>query len=98
MLDIFNNILYIIKEIGEIKCSSSSQTLQRVTLCPENKDEMEVRSKKKNCESIAHEQNCTKPEKFKYHCVMNALENALIEVCAPEYRIHGMYLYHLKGN
>lgn len=50
-----------------------------------------VRSKKKNCESIAHEQNCTKPEKFKYHCVMNALENALIEVCAPEYRIHGYY-------
>lgn len=74
---------------GGIKCLWSSQTLQRVTLCPGNKGEMEVRAKKKNCESIAHEQNCTKPENFKYHCVMNALGSALIEVCAPEYRIHG---------
>lgn len=53
---------------------------------------MEVSAKKKNCELIAHEQNCTTPEKIKYHCVMNELENAFIEVCAPEYRIHGTCL------
>lgn len=91
-----NKCLYILKAFGGIKCLWSSQTLQRVTLCPGNKGEMEVRAKKKNCESIAHEQNCTKPEKFKYHCVMNALGSALIEVCAPEYRIHGMCLYNHK--
>lgn len=53
---------------------------------------MEARANEKNCESIAQAQNCTMPEKIKYHCVMNELENALIEVCAPEYRIHGMFL------
>lgn len=90
ILVFFTLFLYIIKAIGGIKCSWSRQTLQTVTLCPENKDEMETKARKKNCESIAREQTCTKPEKFKYHCVLNALENALIEVCAPEYRIHGM--------
>lgn len=87
---------YFIKAIGGIKCLLSSQTLQTVTSCPENTDEMKVRDRKKNCDSIAREQNCTKPEKFKYHCVINALENAFIEVCAPEYRIHGMCLSYGK--
>lgn len=58
---------------------------------------MEVKAKRKNCESIAYEQKCTTPEKFKYHCVMNELENAFIEVCAPEYRIHGMFSCFKKG-
>lgn len=92
MCIIFGTLIYlqtILSAIGGIKCSWSSQTLQTVTSCPENTDEMKVRDRKKNCESIARKQNCTKPEKFKYHCVMNALENALIEVCAPEYRIYG---------
>lgn len=53
---------------------------------------MEVRAKKKKCESIAHGQKCTTHEKIKYHCVMNELENAFIEVCAPVYRIHGTCL------
>lgn len=59
---------------------------------------MEVRAKKKNCESINHKQNCTTPEKIKYHCVINELENAFIEVCAPEYRIHGMLSLFNKGS
>lgn len=97
IIDIFNDVFfYFIKAIGGIKCSWSSQTLQTVTSCPENTDERKVRDRKKNCESIARKQNCTKPEKFKYHCVMNALENALIEVCAPEHRIYGMCLSHTK--
>lgn len=92
MCIIFGTLIYlqtILSAIGGIKCLWSSQTLQTVTSCPENTDEMKVRDRKKNCDSIAREQNCTKPEKFMYHCVMNALENAFIEVCAPEYRIHG---------
>lgn len=59
---------------------------------------MEVRAKKKNCGSIAHEQNCTSPEQIKYHCVMNELETAFIEVCAPVYRIHGTILGLNKKN
>lgn len=46
---------------------------------------------KKKCELKAREQNCSLIEKIKYHCAMNELENAFIEVCAPVYRIHGNY-------
>lgn len=75
--------------LGGIICPWSRYTSQKVVSCPESQKEKEVRAKVKNCESIAHKQNCTTPEKIKYHCVMNELENAFIEVCAPEYRIHG---------
>lgn len=74
---------------GGIICPWSRNTSQTVASCPESQEEMEVSAKKKNCESIAHEQKCTTPEKIKYHCVINELEKAFIEVCAPEYRIHG---------
>lgn len=53
---------------------------------------MEVRAKIKNCEAMAGIQNCTTAEKFKYHCVMNELETKFVEVCAPEYYIHGTLL------
>lgn len=50
IIDIFNDVFfYFIKAIGGIKCSWSSQTLQTVTSCPENTDEMKVRDRKKNC-------------------------------------------------
>lgn len=101
MCIIFGTLIYlqtILSAIGGIKCLWSSQTLQTVTSCPENTDEMKVRDRKKNCDSIAREQNCTKPEKFMYHCVMNALENAFIEVCAPEYRIHVKGCYEVVKN
>lgn len=74
---------------GGIICPWSGHTSQKVASCPESQNDMEVRANEKNCESIAHKQNCTTPDKIKYHCVMNELENAFIEVCAPEYRIHG---------
>lgn len=74
---------------GGIICPWSKYTSHKVASCPESQSEMEARANEKNCESIAQTQNCTMPEKIKYHCVMNELENAFIEVCAPEYRIHG---------
>lgn len=52
---------------------------------------MEEKAKMKNCETMAKIQNCTVPEKFKYHCVMNELQTIFIEVCAPEYYIHGTW-------
>lgn len=72
-----------------IICPWSMQTSQKVFSCPQNKEEMEARAILKNCTSKAYEQNCVEPKKIKYHCVMNELENAFIEVCAPSYRIHG---------
>lgn len=74
---------------GGIICPWSRYTSEKVASCPESQNEAEVRAKEKNCESINHKQNCTTPEKIKYHCVINEQENAFIEVCAPEYRIHG---------
>lgn len=53
---------------------------------------MENRAKMKNCESMARVQNCTAQQKFKYHCVMNELENTFVEVCAEEYIIHGSFV------
>lgn len=51
--------------------------------------EMAEREQHKNCSSLAFIQNCTDAINFRYHCVINEFENALIEVCAPEYYIHG---------
>lgn len=83
-------VIYLHKlAFGGIICPWSRYTSEKVASCPESQNEVEVRAKKKNCESINHKQNCTTPEKIKYHCVINELENAFIEVCAPEYRIHG---------
>lgn len=50
---------------------------------------MEERANIKNCEALARIQNCTVPENFKYHCVLHELETELVEVCAPQFYIHG---------
>lgn len=50
---------------------------------------MEERANIKQCQAMAGNQNCTDPDNFKYHCVMNELETELVEVCAPQYYIHG---------
>lgn len=54
-----------------------------------SKSEIEERSKGKNCEALAQIQNCTEPQKFKYHCVINELGNSIVEVCAEASYIHG---------
>lgn len=74
---------------GSRFCQWSNITAQAVSSCPQNKIEMERRAKFKNCERTARIQNCTAPEKFNYHCVMNELETELFEVCAPQYYVHG---------
>lgn len=70
-------------------CSWSKQTADRVTSCPKTMVEKAEREQHKNCSSLAFIQNCTDAINFRYHCVINEFENALIEVCAPEYYIHG---------
>ncbi|XP_062597908.1 uncharacterized protein LOC134259329 [Saccostrea cucullata] len=39
------------------------------------------RERNKDCQSV--QQNCTIPEKFRYHCVVNEWRNATLELCAP---------------
>lgn len=70
-------------------CYWSNETVESVQSCPRTKSEIEKRARLKNCTSLAFIQNCTKTIKFKYHCVINELEDAFLEVCAPEYYIHG---------
>lgn len=70
-------------------CFWSKQTAVNVTSCPKTKQEVKEREQSKNCSSLAFIQNCTDAINFKYHCVINEFGNALIEVCAPEYYIHG---------
>lgn len=60
-----------------------------VSSCPQNKSAVEERANIKQCQAMAGNQNCTDPDNFKYHCVMNELETELVEVCAPQYYIHG---------
>lgn len=88
---------YNFKICGGIICPWSQQTAKIVPSCPNNRKEMEFRAKLKECELKGREQNCSSIEKIKYHCVMNELENAFIEVCAPVYRIHGNYANLLKN-
>ena len=59
---------------------------------------VDKRKERKNCEALAKRQNCTKPEDFSYHCVMNENEDAFIEVCAPVYYIAGKDYYDDEGN
>lgn len=86
-------IILFLKIIPLVLCSRfcqwSNETAVAVTSCPQNKSVMEERAKIKNCEAIAGIQTCTVPENFKYHCVMNELETEFVEVCAPQYYIHG---------
>lgn len=81
--------------LGSRFCQWSKQTAEAVSSCPRNKSVMVERAKIKNCEATAKIQNCTDPEKFKFHCVMNELETEFIELCAPQYYIHGM-LFSLR--
>lgn len=71
-------------------CSASLDTILPVTRCPRNNLEWDLRSAFFNCSSII--QNCSKPELFKYHCVLNENCTALVEVCAPTQPIHGIQL------
>lgn len=82
---------------GRGYCHWSDQSVEKVGSCPENIYQMENRAKMKNCESKARIQNCTTQQKFKYHCVMDELENTFVEVCAEEYIIHGFCTEYNTG-
>ena len=80
----------LIKVNGSRYCSWSKTTVEEVLSCPTTKAGVEERKKIKNCEALANLQNCTEPQKFLYHCVLNDLKTSLVEVCAPLYVINGI--------
>lgn len=69
---------------AEEQCLLSLSTIETISSCPSNEAELLLAKRRKPCEHIADIQNCTKRDKFKYHCVLNAWENKTVAVCAPE--------------
>lgn len=62
----------------------SSKTAEIVDSCPETLKEMTKRAKVKNCEEQSRTQNCTGTKPYEYHCLINELEDAFVEVCAEK--------------
>lgn len=71
------------------QCLASLPTVRVVQTCPQNEAELSHAQQQKKCELLAKYQRCTKPDKFKYHCVLNVFLNETIEVCAPEVMSQG---------
>lgn len=65
-----------------------NKTAEIVDSCPESLIEMTKRAEGKNCEEQARTHSCTEIEQYQYHCVINELEDAFVEVCAKELLIH----------
>lgn len=72
-------------------CPEAVGSMQSVAACPTTKTEWDSAALKKNCSKLAPLQNCVPVNKFKYHCVINGLRNQLVEVCAPERIIFGIF-------
>lgn len=68
--------------LGCEPCHFAVFTVSKVDSCPEDENEWADRAAKKNCELYAHQQTCSIPGKFKYHCAVDELETKFVEVCA----------------
>lgn len=93
---------YIISVLNSLKqlsrganedCMVDVYNVEVVESCPTSKEEWDIAARRKNCSNLAAEaerKNCVMNEKQpKYHCLINALRNKLLEVCAPEKTIFG---------
>lgn len=84
--------IHLLKQISildafRISCNASLQTVSRVTTCPSSNSSYEAAAAKKNCLSIAADnQQC---ESFEYHCVLSNDMTHAVEVCAPYLKIIG---------
>lgn len=66
----------------------SNKTAEIVNSCPESLIETKKRAERKNCEEKARTHSCAEIEQYQYHCLINELEDAFVEVCAKEYKIY----------
>lgn len=60
-----------------------------VWMCPKSSEEYDRANSKKKCSQAANKRNCSAPDEFKYHCVINSFQNETFEVCAHEKIIFG---------
>lgn len=60
-----------------------------VWMCPTSSEEYDRADSKKECSQTASKLNCSAPDKFKYHCVINSFQNETFEVCAHKKIIFG---------
>lgn len=74
--------VYQITDTGNKDCPGTIQTVTAVPFCPINKEQVDKAARAKNCSQFARKQNCSSPDSFKYHCVINEYRNRLLEVCA----------------
>lgn len=75
------------------QCFVSLSTMQTVPSCPKTEAELSRAKERKKCEHLANIQQCTKPEHFTYHCVLNFWNTEYKEVCAPEFFSQGFCLF-----
>lgn len=68
--------------LSTVSCSKSRSTVQVVSNCPVTEEELRKASQMKNCSAFASQ--CSDPDKFVYHCVINPFLNETLEVCAYE--------------
>lgn len=95
----YANIKYVLNSLKQLPrgedegCMDAIYNAEVVESCPTSKVEWDIAARRKNCSKLAAEaerKNCIMNEKQpEYHCLINALRNKLIEVCAPGKTIFG---------
>lgn len=81
-----------ISKANDESCPISRKTVQIVDECPDSLEKWIKAAMRKNCASFANQ--CSKPSKLQYHCVINSFVNETIEVCAyPKNIVLGRYFY-----
>lgn len=87
------SIFYLkISKANDASCPISRKTVQIVDECPDSLEKWIKAAMRKNCASFANQ--CSKPSKLQYHCVINSFVNETIEVCAyPKNIVLGRYFY-----
>ncbi|XP_062566021.1 uncharacterized protein LOC134228389 [Saccostrea cucullata] len=92
-------------ESNSIICEHSISTIVFVDDCPRSLKEWTKASGRKRCHNIP--QNCTSPDQFQYHCLLDPNNQRLFEICAtrrimtgqfcPKFNIHRFRLENNYG-
>jgi hypothetical protein len=70
-------------------CIWSKRTVEIVSSCPATEEATQIAASIKKCEGLSFSQTCTKPSKFKYHCLFSYPLRHFVEVCAEETSVAG---------
>lgn len=93
-------LLVTVKKVkaSSYSCDETKKTVGIVDDCPDSAEKWKKAAARKNCS--AHANQCNEPERFVYHCVINAYANQTLEVCAYAQNIVSGYCteYNVLGN